>query len=508
MIDLRLVYRRAEEHTKLFVGGLFCLLLLLILFQSIFSPGIVLAGLLSIIALLVVVTRPLWILGFLAFYLPFESIVLKFTPDDVYFLMRYFSEALIYLVAVVVLIQLFTGKIKYQSSFADTPMILLLISLLASILINFVPVSIALLGVRQILRFVLVFFLIIQLKPTQSFIRILTSVLFGIVVFQALLGIAQSVVGQPLDEFLLPSESHTFGTITLTEGVDQFWDPGSRVFATLGRYDRLGNFLYVFLLIAAGFLFTKQRSKQFQSILPWVFLLGLPALVLTYSRASWFAFLLGFLFIGLWIKKDKRVAMGFVGFVVALLLILGSSGLRVSLLTEGSGQTLTERFFESFSYARWSGEYYGLGRTFWFVHTPLDIVSKAPVFGWGPGQYGGGAAAALRNTVVYEKAGLPFGVYGTEGFIDNNWFSLWGELGTLGMILYLWIIFGLFASSFRSYQLTKDPFVQALCLGFCALVIAVAFNAFTSTLFEIRTIAFYFWMYAGFVVVLGKTKNE
>jgi len=508
MIDLRVVYRRAEEHTKLFVGGLFCLLVLFIFLQSIFSAGMVLAGLVSIVALFVAFTRPLWILGFLALYLPFESIVLKFTPNDVYVLVRYFSEGLIYLVAGVVLVQFFLGKRTYQPFFLDTPMVLLLVSIVASVVINFVPASVALLGIRQIIRFALVFFLIVQLKPSASFVRLLTTALFGIVLFQSILGMTQSLVGQPLDQFLLPAEKHTLGSITLTEGVDQFWDPGSRIFGTLGRYDRLGNFLYVFLLLGAGFLFTKQRSNQFASLLPWLFLLGLPALVLTYSRASWFAFLLGFLFIGLWIKRDRRVATGLVGFVVALFVIFLTSGLRISLLTEGSGQTLSERFFESFSYARWAGEYYGLGRTFWFVHTPLDVVSRAPLFGWGPGQYGGGAAAALRNTTVYEKTGLPFGVFGTEGYIDNNWFSLWAEIGTLGMVFYLWIIFGLFFFALRTYKASKDPFVQALCLGFSALVIAVVFNAFTSTILEIRTIAYYFWLYAGFIVVLGQNKRD
>ena len=508
MIDFRSVYRHAEEHTNFFVGGLFCLLVFLIIFQSIFSPGIVIAGLLSLLALWVALTRPIWILGFLSLYLPFESIVLKFTPDDVYFIARYFSEGLIYLVAFVVLLNFFLGRQKHQSTPIDSAFVFLLISMFASVLINFVPVSVAVLGVRQILRFVIVFFLVVQLKPAQSFIRNLTIAMLVIVLFQSVLGITQALLGQPLDEFLLPGDEHAIGSILLTGGVDQFWDPGSRVFATLGRYDRLGNFLYIFLLISSGFLFVKQRSKEISSFLPWIFLLGLPTLVLTYSRASWFAFLLGFLFIGLYVMRDKRVFTGLVVFIVSIMLVLGSSGLNVALLTESSGQTLTERFFESFSYARWAGEYYGLGRTFWFVHTPLNIVSASPIFGWGPGQYGGGAVSALRNTTVYEAVDLPFGVFGTEGYIDNNWFSLWGEIGTLGMIFYLWMFLGLFVFAMRQYRISKDPFVQAMCLGFAAMVIAVSFNAFTSTLLEIRTIAFYFWLYAGFIVVLSNTKQK
>jgi O-antigen ligase len=177
------------------------------------------------------------------------------------------------------------------------------------------------------------------------------------------------------------------------------------------------------------------------------------------------------------------------------------------MLAEGPGQTLSERFYESFSYARWRGEYYGLGRVFWFIHTPLSVVDASPILGFGPGQFGGGAAAALRNTSVYEELGLPFGVFGTEGFIDNNWFSLWGETGTLGMIFYLWLYGGLFFFALKIARESKDSFTQSIALGVAAILLGVAFNGFTSTILEIRTSAFYVWLYAGFLYSLAHTER-
>jgi O-antigen ligase len=352
----------------------------------------------------------------------------------------------------------------------------------------------------------LLFFLVVQINPGKPFIKKLTWILFGIVVFQSVLGISQSFIGEPLDQWLLPSEEHSLGSLVLTQGVEQFWDPGSRVFATLGRYDRLGNFLYLFLLLAAGFLFTaKMREKHPWMV--WLFVVGVPALVLTYSRSSWFAFLLGFLLIGLVIKKDRRVLAGLGAFVVFLGMVLGGSGIQVSVLAEAPGQTLTERFYESFSYARWRGEYFGLGRVFWFIHTPLSVVAASPILGFGPGQFGGGAVAALHNTSVYEELGLPFGVFGTEGFIDNNWFSLWGEVGTLGMTFYLWMYGGLFFYALKVARESKDPFTQAMALGLAAMLLGVAFNAFTSTILEIRTSAFYLWLYAGFLYVCAQKER-
>ena len=507
MINLRTVYKRAEEHTAVYAVVLFGVLALLIALQSIFSPALVLSGIL--VACLVVATfkRPEFALALLAVYLPFESFVLKFIPDDIYVFARYGSEVLIYLVALVVIWRLFAGKRAYRSTRFDLPFLLFVGALLASAIVNLVPPTVAILGLRQILRFMLVFFLVVQIDPSRGFIKRLTLVMMGVVAFQAALGILQAIVGERLDVLLLPSEARSLGTISLMQGVEQFWDPGSRVFATLGRYDRLGNFLYVFLLLGSGLLFTKELAKKIPW-LPWLFALVVPALTLTYSRSSWFAFLLGFLFIGLVIKKDRRVLAGFGAFVVFVALAFGSSGLNVSLLTETPGQTLTERFFESFSYARWRGEYYGLGRVFWFVNTPLSVVAASPILGFGPGQFGGGAVAALHNGRVYEQLGLPFGVFGTEGFIDNNWFSLWGEGGTLGMVFYLWLYAGLFLFSLRVARKAHDPFTRALALGLCAMLLAVAFNGFTSTVLEIRTSAFYLWLYAGFVYVLGSGRTS
>jgi O-antigen ligase len=467
---------------------------------------LLIAFLLSAASLVLAILRPLYVLAFLAVFLPFEPVILKYTPDEIYLFARFFSEGLIYLLAAVVIWRILNGTIRPRSTPADLPFLLFLVILVSSAIINAVPPSIAVLGMRQIVRFIIVFFIVVYLKPDKGFIKRLTFVMLGVVGLESLLGLTQSFVGSPLDAFLLPSDARTYGEITLTGGVTQFWDPGSRIFATLGRYDRLGNFLYFFLAIAVAMFYNFKNEKLRRDLVP-LFLLAIPALILTYSRASWFAFLLGFLFIGIWIMRDRRVTIAFVSFLVFVTGYLGISGLNVRFITEAPGQTLVERFYESFSYARWRGEYYGLGRLFWMVQTPLTVIPASPLFGFGPGQYGGGAVAALGNTRVYEQLGLPFGVFGTEGIIDNNWFSLWGETGTLGLIFFLWMYAAVFRECLRVYRQSADPVTRSIALGVAAAMVGIGMNAMLSTVFEIRTLAYYLWMYAGFVVVLGEGKS-
>jgi len=510
MPDFRRIYKHAEQNTAWYAVGLFVLLALLISLQAVYSGLAVLSIVVGICFAILTIVRPLWTLAFLALYLPFETFVLKFVPDDIYFFARYFSELLIYFLCAVVLWRIITGQLKARSSPLDLPFVLFVIVAASSAVINFVDPSIAVLGLRQIIRFILVFFVALYLKPSRAFVERLTWAIFVVLMFEAGLGISQAIIGEPLDLLLLPSETRTFGEMVLTSGVSQTWEFGSRVFATLGRYDRLGTFLAFFLVIGSAMLYEVKKNRLKDKQFLWLtFLLGLPALVLTYSRSSWFGFLLGFLFIAIWIKKDRRVLVATLSLITIMFSYLSYSGLVVQHLVDYPQQTVAERFFESFSYDRWRGEYAGLGRLFWVAQTVTTVVPASPLFGFGPGQYGGGAATALNNTRVYEQLGLPFGVYGTDGYIDNNWFSLWGETGTIGLAFYLWMYVSLFFFSLKVYQKTKDdPFLRALSLGFAAAMIAVALNAFLATFLEVRTLAFYLWLYGGFVVSLGLREEE
>ena len=250
-------------------------------------------------------------------------------------------------------------------------------------------------------------------------------------------------------------------------------------------------------------MYERVLKGRAQRILVAGIVVALPALALTYSRSAWFGFILGFLFVALVMKRDRRVLAAAIIVPCALAVYLAFTGLAVNRLVDSPTMTLSERFFEAFSYDRFRGEYFGLGRVYWIVQTVVKVVPAAPLLGHGPASYGGGAVAALGNTAVYDALGLPFGVYGTEGYIDNNWFSLWGETGTLGLTAYLWMYFALFAACVAVYRESKDAETRALALGVAGAMLAVLLNASLATFLEVRTLAVYVWVMAGVVVSLG-----
>lgn len=501
MLNLRAIYHVAEERMRFAIVGLLGIVLAGAAGIVFLSPSLTLALMFGLVVVVMSFVRPTWTMLFLAWYLPFEPFLLKWIPDDVYVYARYSSELLVYLLVAVVIWRLVSGGLRWRRSPVDVWALMFGLILLTTTLIHAQSLVVALLGVRQIVRFVLLYFVVVQLAPSMRWVKTLVAGLAVVLTVQVVLAGAQAFIGEPLDVFLLPSERRTLGEIQLTPGTVQFWDYGQRVFGTMGRYDQLGTFMAFVMLLIAAMLY-ESKDAVVTKRLGWLFLASIPVLALTYSRSAWFGFVLGFLFIALWAKRDKRVLLGIGACIATIVLYLGVSGLIVNRLIDVSGQSVTDRFFEAFSLERWEGEYYGLGRMYWVVRTLDTVIPASPLFGHGPASYGAGAVAALRNTKMYDDLVLPFGVYGTEGYIDNNWFSLWGETGTLGLLAYLGMYATLIAVCVRVWRTSPDAEERALALGIAAAMIAVGFNALLATMLEARTLAPYVWMFAGVATVM------
>jgi hypothetical protein len=505
--NLHSIYLASETRAKWSIGILLSILALAIVGTVFVSASLVIGIVAAATAAVITFFKPTWTLAALSVYLPFEPFLLKWVPDDLYVYARYGSEVLIYFLLAVVAWKIISGDMVWKRTPVDAPWVFFLFSLAASVIINFLPVMPAILGIRQIIRFILLFFITVQLAPSERWMRGLLKALGVILFIQVCLGAAQAVIGERLDVFLLPSERKTLGDLQLTSGTNQFWDPGQRVFGTLGRYDQLGTFMAVVMLVLVAMVYEKAVPEKDRIWLWGLLLASLPVLAMTYSRSAWFGFLLGFLFIGAYVKRDRHVLAAAVILPTMLLAYIFVTGLVVRDLVETSDQSLTNRFFEAFSYERWVSEYYGLGRLYWIVKSFTVVIPAAPIFGHGPGTYGGGAVSALHNTSVYDTLSLPFGVYGTDGYIDNNWLSLWGELGTVGIGVYIWMLVSLFLVVWYVYENSSHPETRAWALAACAIILAVSLNAVLATFFEIRTLAPYLWIIPALVVVQGQREK-
>jgi len=477
--------------------------------DSLFALGLL--GLIFVLALVFIfqIKKSHWIIYALLVWFPLENLILLYTPVNYYAYVKYFPELLLYAAA---FLSWFYYMNREKKFFVKNPLnrwfIVYLLITTMSLILNWYSPSVWILGLRQLLRFVAVFFMVLFEGYNLATIKKLVIVGVVMIFLEAILGILQWALGGRLDQYLFFSETVTIGGIT-PEGLQEFWAPGQRVFATMGRYDRLGSFLALGIAMLFPWLYCLKNDKQ--KLLYWSgMIIAGAALLLSYSRANWIAAILSVVIIGYLVIKDKRV-LQIVGAGVVIVAVFLTTTVMIGGFGSGTldkaSQSVTERTLEAFSLYSWKQSYEGYGRIFFIINTPLMVVSRYPLFGVGPGNYGGGVAAALGNDLTYDRLHLPFGIQNIYGQIDNNWWSIWGETGTLGLLCWFVIFIELIMTAYLVAQKTINRFKAAFAAGFVGVAVGIMVMAFFGPYLEFRTLMFYFWFMAGVVVYFAKQEN-
>lgn len=443
-----------------------------------------------------------YLLFFFLIWFPLEPLILKYTPISLFPFFKYGAEAVLYTLGIGCAIQYFR---RHHRIFPTQPLNAWLLGFffiaLSSLLLNWYSPIVWTIGLRQVLRFVTLFFVIQWLEVDRLFVRHLFVFGASIIGFEAVVAFIQYAAGGRLDLWLFFSDTITLGHRAIVGGLEQFWEPGTRVFATMGRYDQLGSALMIGVIMIFACICSRTKSIHAHSVF---FVLLMFALILTESRASWLAALAGILVIGVGLHRDRRVLVSFGVLCAFIFVYLGMFALthdRVLSITEKPRQSFAERMIEGVSLRAWRESYEGYGRFFFMVNTMRVVFPSSPFFGFGPGRYGGGAAAGLVHTDVYDRLHLPFGIQNTHGQIDNNWLSLLGEFGLFGMIAWFGIYISLLRMAIFVRARTDDAFMRVLTEGFIGIVCGIALLGFFGPYFEFRTLMSYFWLLAGCVAL-------
>lgn len=477
--------------------------------SSNFIP-LILSGIIFVILLwwIIKIRKVEYIIYFFMIWFPIESLVINYTPIEWYPFLKYFPEVVLYTLLIILFCKKQLGQAGSNIPHnLRLPFGLLVISLVLSGLFNWYNPTVWLLGVRQIVRFASVFLIILfagfQPKVRKHFMRLA----FYVIAAEVLIGFIQFGAQGRLDAWLFSSRAVTLDNSVVLGGNDLFWTPGTRIFATMGRYDQLGSFIMIGLLLIFPWVYKNRHQERISYALYWG--VGLIGLVLTSSRASWLGVLAGILAIAQGLFGDKKIWYGLgigAGILSLYLIFFAATHSNISNITERTNQGFAERILEAGSLAAWRDSYDGYGRIFFIINTPRIVVADSPFFGVGPGNYGGGVAAALLNTQAYDRLHLPFGVQNTVGQIDNSWFSLWGELGTVGLGIIIWIMFVMSRDAKEIYHTATARGLKLLAASFFGLTAAVVMVGFFGPYLEFRTLMFYFWLFAG--VLYTSAKNE
>lgn len=384
-----------------------------------------LAGL--IFAAIIVWRFPYWVLIFLIVFTVAEALILKFIPgpEQLYAAAQLTGEALVYLMFGATLIKTFLSHKPFRKTFTDIPLAAFLLGAAVSIAINQAPPTASLLNIRSAIRYIALFYSVVNLSLSQRQVSQLIKTILAMGAAEILIGVVQLAGGARLYSFFAPRQSEGIRTFaTLTQGREL----GS-VFGSLGDTVYFGLFMLVILALYLSPI-KKINLRTLSAIAVIVVAIGF-----SYSRAS---FLLAILMIIVWYVQFYKVR-------IIHALVAGAAFLAVfALIALGNGvktndqeyinprfqrQTILQNITNSFTkqYVA-NAQKNRLGELIW---VPPVVARNAFWFGYGPDQTT--TVNQLNKTDISNHYDLRNG----SGFEDVYWVAIFAYYGIAGALAFI-----------------------------------------------------------------------
>ena len=256
-------------------------------------------------------------------------------------------------------------------------------------------------------------------------------------------------------------------------------DPGARATAGFKAPNGLGAYLTVAAPMIFTWIFKRNVSFKYRSLVALLFFLVTWSLAVTFSRGAWSTAFLGIIFFVLLLTfPEKRRAFYFVFVVVLILVVL--CGLLGFILTRD-----------------WQNSSLRYDTISWRLHIwkdALKMIEDSPIFGHGINTF----------MQVFEKYRSDRGANPT--YAHNSYLQLTVETGIIGLVSFLWILGNLFrwASSYISRHGTRSDDLILPALGVWSGITAFLLQSFFDNQFYSLQLSVYLWFMIGFFVAMTK----
>jgi O-antigen ligase len=332
----------------------------------------------------------------------------------------------------------------------------------------------------------------VQLGYSQNFAKSFAQVCLIVASFVSLIAILQSIIGLPASIFLLP-ENVEIGGVLVRMGARQFLAERTRVFSTLGRYDTLGTYLSILILLITSLYWARAIPKKYYY---WFAMLSLSALILSYSRQSWLVTMVGFLILMVLHKKFHYLfSLGVFSAITILVLLVFFSG-YIYYSSDQANVSFLNRILEPFSQRYLEISRYSYGRLFVIFEVSRRILDRAPLLGFGPGNFGTLTARFLGRDF---SSLIDLNPESARLINDVNWVTILGQVGLIGTILFGIILILMIVRSRKIFRLTEDPVLRGYAGSLVAILVAFIIMGFFGPNFEVRQVSFFVWAIAGIV---------
>lgn len=326
----------------------------------------------------------------------------------------------------------------------NIPLLLFIAYCSALLLNNINEFNANIMGLRNLVQYSLVYFLVINILRGKDSIKKYVFLLLTIGMLIALTNTVQFLSQPGVIDRILREPYHS-STKFLAYGF-------------LGE-NNYPFYLDALICISIG-LFLFADSKKIKFLLLCNICILVISLFLTYSRGGILALIVAILFWG--IKYNKKVSISL------LLLCLAGVFLVPS--------TMHERFLTSGSFKE-------------AITSRIDILSESLSF-------------AVKNPLF----GIGLGKVGTAGpdtlFPHNYLMYLLLQTGILGLSIYLWMFAIFFKTSLKLYEKLDRGFLKGLTAGIIMYYVMFAVSFLASASGEAFLSAFLFWFLGGVVMIL------
>ncbi len=478
---------------------------------AVVEPSVALLLVMGLLAIPWAIRNVHMVVLLLAVYTPFEEVILKWMPGSLASALRFAPEVLIILLLFCVLLRNVGQGTLWRKTPIDLPVLLFFSFSALSALANGVPPIVGVLGIREFARYITLYYLVVNTRLTDRMIKLLVVGLLLSAAAEASIGLLQVVLGNRFSVFLVPEDVVVAG-VMVRPGFTQILSGRTRIFGSLGRYNAFGFFLAILGLLALGLYLKLRPTLSAPQRWGLVALAGLagPAMVLSFSRTSWFAFYAGVLVLLLLVKRKRTLLLALITPLLATVLLLSWVTLEDWRVQEAEQASVLDRYMATFS-PGYVNVLLRSGRLFSLLRVSPIVLRDYPWLGLGPGTIGsiatgGGTLSpgfypeySHEDWLYVADVGSPTSL----GYLhDVGWVSILAQVGVLGLAAYAWIILELLRTSLHCYRNGMEPFVRGLALGYIGLLVATVLGNFAIFYLSLRAVSMYFWLVAGLITTL------
>lgn len=321
-------------------------------------------------------------------------------------------------------------------------------------------------GVLRLLHYIFILLIMVEeIKDKKQVTRIIVSIIFGIIL-STINEIWQVSTGYDFIRGYAPTIN-----IGLVRATAAFKDANT-----------LGIYLSAISPLVFGLTLYYFRNKA-KSTMFFVSIIALTGIIITYSRPALLAIYIALFFLSA-VRKDK---------IIAALLIISA---------------LISPFIMPKSVKQWAKDVeYNPVRFMCnddriaVYRNSINMLKAHPFIGLGANTY-------MKNYKKYKEFPEYRNIVTLDYMYAHNMFlQMAVEIGLIGLAVFFWLIYKLFAQCRAIYHNIKDEYLKIVSLSLLACLIAFLVNGLTESSLYYSRIAGIFWYLAGFSLALNKFTN-